>query len=64
MYTTDANFVLIKVDDASKRYADLIVLGVVIRNRTNQPLCKNTLRLTVGAKRENMKLIKALKDIE
>ncbi|WP_299523797.1 histidinol-phosphate transaminase [uncultured Lutibacter sp.] len=64
VYPTDANFVLIKVDDASKRYADLIVRGVVIRNRTNLPLCKNTLRLTVGTKSENMNLIKALKEIE
>ena len=63
VYSTDANFVLIKVDDASKRYEDLIERGVVIRNRTTQPLCENTLRLTVGTKSENIKLIKALKDI-
>ncbi len=64
VYPTDANFVLVKVDDATKRYTDLIDKGIVIRNRTTQPLCENTLRLTIGTKSENMKLIKALKDIE
>ena len=63
VYPTDANFVLIKVDDASKRYRQLINKGIVIRNRTTQPLCKNTLRLTVGTKSENVKLINALKDL-
>lgn len=63
VYPTDANFVLIKVDDASKRYTQLIEKGIVIRNRTTQPLCENTLRLTVGTKSENIKLINALKDL-
>ena len=63
VYPTDANFVLVKVDDATKRYGQLIEKGIVIRNRTTQPLCKNTLRLTVGTKNENVKLINALKEL-
>jgi len=63
IYPTDANFVLVKVDDAVKRYNQLIEKGIVIRNRTTQPLCENTLRLTVGTKSENKKLIEALKEI-
>jgi histidinol-phosphate aminotransferase len=63
VYPTDANFVLVKVDDANKRYQQLIEKGIVIRNRTTQPLCENTLRLTVGTKGENKLLFKALKDI-
>jgi len=63
VYPTDANFILIKVDDALKRYNQLIEKGIVIRNRTTQPLCKNTLRLTVGTINENKKLIKALKEL-
>ncbi len=63
IYRSDANFVLIKVDDALKRYNQLLAKGIVIRNRTNQPLCKNTLRLTIGTKEENLKLIKALKSL-
>ena len=60
IYASDANFVLIKVDDATKRYNQLIANGIVIRNRTTQPLCENTLRLTVGTKEENEKLMKEL----
>ncbi len=61
IFPTDSNFVLIKVDDATKRYNQLIKSGVVVRNRSHQPLCENCLRITIGTKEENSKLIKALK---
>ncbi|WP_372802682.1 histidinol-phosphate transaminase, partial [Lutibacter sp.] len=63
IYPTDANFVLVKVPDATKIYHQLLQQGVVVRNRTSQPLCENTLRLTVGNEQENTKLINALKTI-
>ena len=63
IYPTEANFILIKVDDANKRYAELIAKGIVIRNRTTQPLCENTLRLTIGTESENIILMNALKDL-
>ena len=63
IYPTDCNFVLVKVDDATKRYNQLIEKGIVTRNRTNQPLCENCLRFTIGTKEENKKLIEALKEI-
>jgi histidinol-phosphate aminotransferase len=64
IYPTEANFILIKVDDANKRYNELIAKGIVIRNRTTQPLCENTLRLTIGTAEENKKLMEALKGIQ
>lgn len=63
IYPSDANFVLVKVDDADRRYAELLKKGVVVRNRSSQPLCKNTLRLTIGTKDENIKLVTALKSL-
>jgi histidinol-phosphate aminotransferase len=63
IYPTDANFILIKVDNADKRYAELIKHGIVVRNRTKQPLCENCLRLTVGTSNENRKLMYALKQL-
>lgn len=63
VYPSDANFLLIKVDDANKRYKQLIANGIVIRNRTTQPLCENCLRISVGVIEENQKLIKALLSI-
>jgi histidinol-phosphate aminotransferase len=63
VYPTDCNFVLVQVDDASKRYNQLIAKGIVIRNRTTQPLCENCLRFTVGTTTENKKLMQALKEL-
>ena len=63
IYPTEANFILVKVDDANKRYAELIANGIVIRNRTTQPLCDNCLRLTVGTEQENRKLMAVLKQL-
>ncbi|WP_372938614.1 histidinol-phosphate transaminase [Seonamhaeicola sp.] len=63
IFPTEANFVLARVDDATKRYNQLIEKGIVIRNRTTQPLCENTLRFTVGTDEENKKLISALKQL-
>ncbi|WP_422351442.1 histidinol-phosphate transaminase [Flagellimonas sp.] len=64
VYPSDANFLLVKVDDANKRYDELIQNRVVVRNRSNQPLCNNTLRLTVGTPEENKKLIATLKQLQ
>lgn len=63
IFPTEANFILVKVDDANKRYAELIAKGIVIRNRTTQALCENTLRLTVGTEQENEKLIEVLRQL-
>ncbi len=63
IYPSACNFVLVKVDNATKRYDQLIAKGIVIRNRTTQPLCENCLRLTVGTRLENSRLIHVLKEI-
>ncbi len=62
-YASDANFILVKVDDSTKRYHQLLERGVVVRNRGNQPLCENTLRFTIGTQNENIKLIEVLKSL-
>ncbi len=61
VYPSDANFVLARMDDAARRYGELLSQGIVVRNRSGQPLCDNTLRFTVGTPGENEKLIEALK---
>lgn len=63
IHPTDANFILVEVDDATERYNQLIDKKIVVRNRTLQPLCKNCLRITVGTKKDNEKLINALKEL-
>ncbi len=64
IFPTDANFVLAKVDDADKRYQQLLGQQIVVRNRSNQPLCENTLRFTVGTPEENTLLIAILKQLD
>ncbi|WP_452232190.1 histidinol-phosphate transaminase [Lacinutrix sp. MEBiC02595] len=61
VYPTDANFLLVEVDNANKTYQYLIEKKVIIRNRNAQ--VENGIRITVGTKEENEKLISALKDI-
>ena len=63
VYPTDANFVLVKVDDADMRYTQLLEEGIVIRNRSTQALCENTLRFTVGNPQENKKLVAVFKSL-
>ena len=64
IYPSDANFILIKVDNANERYNQLVEKGIVIRNRNNDNLCKNCLRITVGTEDENGKLIEMMKKLE
>lgn len=61
IYPSDANFLLVKVDNAIVRYEQLVEHGIIVRNRTNLPLCENCLRFTVGTKEENKKLMNTLK---
>jgi histidinol-phosphate aminotransferase len=64
IYRTDANFILCKVDDANQRYQQIFEKGIVIRNRTNDALCENCLRITIGTNKENQKLIEVLKELD
>ena len=61
VYASDANFLLVKVDNANLRYEQLLNNGIVVRNRSNQMLCENCLRFTIGTKEDNEKLTTTLK---
>jgi histidinol-phosphate aminotransferase len=60
VYPSDSNFLLVRVDDANKRYAQLIENDIVVRNRSNQVGCENCLRFSVGTPQENQILIETL----
>ena len=64
IYKSDANFFMIKVDNGTRRYEQLLKLGIVVRNTSKNHNCKNTLRITVGKKNENNVLIKSLYKME
>lgn len=63
-FPSDANFILVRVDDADLRYEQLLDKGIVVRNRSTQPLCENTLRFTVGTPQENEIVVQALAKLE
>lgn len=60
IYPTDANFILVKVEDANGLYKKLADKGVIVRNRNSVSLCAGCLRITVGTEYENKTLIEVL----
>jgi histidinol-phosphate aminotransferase len=63
IYPSDANFVLVKTDDANAIYEFLLKEKIVVRNRNNVELCAGCLRITVGTPDENAALLGALKKL-
>ena len=64
VYPSDANFLLVQVDDADRLYAHLIADGIIVRNRTRVPLCAGCLRITIGLPSENDRLLKSFEAYE
>jgi len=60
IFPSEANFILIRVDDANSIYNQLLEKGIVVRNRSTQYKCENTLRISIGTPEENLKLIEAM----
>lgn len=56
VYPSDANFILVKVDDADAMYDYLISHGVIVRNRNRVKGCEGCLRFTVGTPEENLRV--------
>lgn len=64
IYPSDANFVMIQVDNSHDRYQKLIEEGIVVRNPSKKLNCENTLRITVGLPEENNALLGALRNMD
>jgi len=64
VYPSDANFLLVKTTNADAVYDQLLAQKIIIRNRTNEPLCKNCVRISIGTIKENTALIAGLKNIK
>ncbi len=61
VYKSEANFILVKVEDASALYYYLTQNQIVVRDRSKVVLCDDCLRITIGTKEENKQLISVLK---
>jgi len=60
VYPSDANFILAEVIDPTKIYDSLVDQGIIVRDRSKVYLCEGCLRITVGTKEENDKLLTVL----
>ncbi|MBL7873519.1 MAG: histidinol-phosphate transaminase [Cyclobacteriaceae bacterium] len=60
VYPSDANFLLVKIDNAKSVYKKLVEGGIIVRDRSNVILCEDCLRITVGTPAENKALINQL----
>lgn len=63
VYPSDANFLLVRMNDAFLTYQYLMEKGIIVRDRSKVTLCYGCLRITVGTPEENARLIKALKKL-
>lgn len=61
IYPSDANFILIEMEDGNYTYDYLVKHKVIIRNRSK--IITNCVRITVGSKEENLELIESLKKL-
>lgn len=62
IFPTDANFFLTRVTHAKVIYDYLVGQGIIVRNRSNVTLCEDCLRITIGTRPENDKLLEALRN--
>ena len=63
VYPSDANFILVEVEDATYIYNLLVDNGVIVRDRSKISLCEGCLRITIGTAEENNQLINILEKI-
>jgi histidinol-phosphate aminotransferase len=64
VFPSDANFLLVKVDDPGELYRFLMDHGIIVRDRSTVPLCEGCLRITVGTSLENDRLLEVMNQYE
>ena len=60
IYPSDANFILLEVENADQLYNYLVEEKIIIRNRNK--VVENCVRITIGNVEENQKLLQSLKN--
>jgi histidinol-phosphate aminotransferase len=64
IYPSEANFILVRMNNANATYNYLVEQKVIVRNRHTVSLCENCLRITIGTPEENRILLNALSRME
>lgn len=60
IYSSDANFLLVRFENPDEVYERLLEGGVIVRNRSKVSGCEGCLRITVGTPAENDRLLRLL----
>ncbi|HBI86447.1 MULTISPECIES: histidinol-phosphate transaminase [Sphingobacterium] len=60
---SDANFILVKMEQPREVYDYLVQYGIIVRDRSKVELCEGCLRITVGTPAENKTLLEKLNQI-
>ena len=63
VYPSEANFLLVQISKARTVYQSLLNEGIVVRDRSSAPGCNDCLRITVGTKKQNDKLLDVLRQL-
>jgi histidinol-phosphate aminotransferase len=61
VFPSDANFLLVKVENPRDLYQYLAQQEIIVRDRSGMSLCEGCLRITVGTPDENARLLEAMK---
>jgi len=61
VFQSDANFLLVSMENGRAVYNYLAEKGIVVRDRSGVTLCEESLRITVGTPEENRILLEAMK---
>ncbi len=64
VYPSSTNFLLIKVSNANEVHQYLIQKKIITRNRSSLEHCESCLRITIGTRKENQLLLRALASFE
>ncbi len=64
IYPSNSNSLLVKFSDANTIFDYLIEQKIITRNRSNVMLCEDCIRITIGTRKENEKLISTLKKFQ
>lgn len=64
IFPSEANFLLVRFRDPKQVYRTLIEAGIVVRDRSHLPRCERCLRITVGSRQQNERLIGILKAMD
>ncbi len=61
VFPSDANFFLVRVNEPDTLYQYLVNNGIIVRNRSKEPLCEGCLRITVGSPAQNQLLLETIR---